>query len=256
VGGSEGNFASTTLASLESDALISLIWLRANPLVDPEKIYVVGTGYGGVAAMHLASSGMVHGVGLLATPARSVGVGWVEAVRRDAEADGAGPEEVEALADRETSFLQFVRGTRGTWDDVGLAAAQAALPWMDEVEYAKRTASIPLPLLRDVLDVNPLDAVRAVHCALFILGGDKDADAPAADVATFAQAAKNGGNEDVKTQIVENLNHLLRAQYEEMGSPFRHIDEEVSWSVLQPLLNWMGGPVLEGGGVSGPAPIS
>ena len=256
VGASEGDFASVSLSDLESDALIALVLLKNNPLIDPEKVYVVGFGAGGIVALRLAANGMANGVGTMATSASSFGVSWIERLRDRATADGASSAEVEALIQRERAFLEFVRGTTGTWNDVGLAAVQAALPWMNEIEFAKRAETMPLPLLRDLLDVNPLDAVRAVRSRLFVLEGTKDFEVPASDADLFAKAAAESGNQSVTTAVVENVNHLLRAQSEGAASLDRHIEEEVDWGVLQPLLTWMGGPIIPAGGSGSLSPSS
>ncbi|MCX6092240.1 MAG: alpha/beta fold hydrolase, partial [Candidatus Bipolaricaulota bacterium] len=256
VGASEGDFASVSLSDLESDALIALILLKNNPLIDPEKVYIVGFGAGGVVALRLAANGMANGVGTMATSASSLGVSWIERLRDRATADGASSAEVEALIQRERAFLEFVRGTTGTWKDIGLAAVHAALPWMNEIEFAKRAEAMPLPLLRNLLDVNPLDAVRAARNRLFVLEGTKDFEVPASDADLFAKAAREGGNQSVTTAVVENVNHLLRAQLEGAASLDRHIEEEVDWGVLQPLLTWMGGPIIPTGGPGSLSPAS
>ncbi len=199
---------------------------------------------------------MANGVGTMATSASSLGVSWIERLRDRATADGASSAEVEALIQRERAFLEFVRGTTGTWNDIGLAAVQAALPWMNEIEFAKRAEAMPLPLLRNLLDVNPLDAVRAVRNRLFVLEGTKDFEVPASDADLFAKAAGESGNQSVTTAVVENVNHLLRAQLEGAASLDRHIEEEVDWGVLQPLLTWMGGPIIPTGGPGSLSPAS
>jgi len=255
IGASEGDYGSVTLANAESDALLALLWLRANPMLDPDQIYFVGYGYGGLVALHLGANGMAHGVATLALPASSYAVTWVNSLRSRAAADGRGAEEIAALIDREQAFLSFVRGTKGTWTDIDLTAAHASLAWMNEAEYAKRTGT-PFPLLRDVLDLNPLDAVKNVKTKLFILEGTKDFDVPSSDADLLAQAAKDAGNQDVTTNVVQDVNHLLRLQSEDITSLYRHLDEEVDWSVLQPLLSWMGGPVMPTGGMGGPSPSS
>jgi pimeloyl-ACP methyl ester carboxylesterase len=256
VGASEGDYASVSLASLESDALIALVWLRANPMIDPDKIYIVGYGYGGIVALHLGASGMAHGVATLAMPATSFSASQTTALRARAVVKGVGEEEVDTLANHERSFFDYIRGTTGTWADVILSQVRASLPWMDEVEYARQTSEIPLPLLRDLARLDPLDAVRAAKCRLFILNGTKDFDVPASDASVLAQAATDAGNSDVTTAVVGDVNHLLRRHPEDAAALDRHLDAEVDWNVLQPLLNWLGGPVMPGGGTGGPAPIS
>ena len=256
VGASGGDYASVSLTNLENDAKVILTTLKYHPLIDPEKVYVVGYGAGGIVALRLAASGMANGVATLATSASSLGVSWMERLRDRATADGVSSEEVDALISREQAFLEFVRGTTGTWNDVGLAAARAALPWMNEIEYARRAEAMPLPLMRDLLDINPLDAVRGVRSRLFVLEGTKDFEVPASDVDLFAKAAKESGNQSVTTAVVENANHLLRAQPEGAASLDRHIEEEMDWGVLQPLLTWMGGPIIPAGGPGSLAPAS
>ncbi len=247
VGKSEGDPSAVSLETLESDALLALIWLRSNPRVDPEKVYVVGYGYGSLVAQHLAAGDLAHGLALLAAPASPYGENWLRIVAERAAADGFNAEEAQALVDRERDFFEFVRTTTGTWADVTLASAQSALPWMDEVEFARHRA-IALPLLRDIVDVDPLGEVRSVRSRLFVLGGAKDIDTPSADVARFETAATESGNQDIETAVVADTNHALRVHLEDATSFNQHLESEVSWAVLDPFLTWLGGPAITPGG--------
>jgi hypothetical protein len=256
-GASGGDYARLTLAELETDALIALITLSNNPMIDKTKVFVVGYGYGGLLAQHLGVRSFASGTISIATPARSLAESWVEQVRGRAEADGFSSADVQVLVEREQSFLRFVRSTRGTWSDVRLEAAREALPWMNEVEYARRSQSLPLPLLRDILDVDPVDAVRAVQKEMLFVQGDADFVVPAADAELFVQAALGAGNQEATSNVAKGINHWLRAQPGSAASLNGHLEAEMDWSVVAAVLNWVTpAPILPTGSPSGPSPAS
>ena len=256
-GASGGDYASLTFAELESDALVALITLRANPMIDTTKVFVVGYGYGGLLAQRLGSRSFASGAISIATAARSLAESWIEQVRERAEADGFASADVQVLVEREQSFLRFVRSTRGTWADVGLEAAREALPWMNEVEYARRSQFFPLPLLRDVLDVDPVDAARAVQKRTLFVQGDTDFVVPAADAELFVQAAQAAGNQEATSGVIKGINHWLRAHPEPVASLNGHLDVEMDWSVVAAILSWVTpAPIPPSGGPAGPSPAS
>jgi hypothetical protein len=257
-GASGGDYARLTLAELETDALVALIWLHSNTMIDTTKVYVVGYGYGGLLAQRLGTrSSYATGTISIATPARSLAESWVDQVRGRAEADGLSSADVQILVEREQSFLRFARSTRGTWADVGLEAAREALPWMNEVEYARRSQFFPLPLLRDVLDVDPVDAVRAVQKEMLFVQGDADFVVPAADADLFVQAARAAGNQEATSAVVKGVNHWLRAHPESAASLNGHLDAEMDWSVVAAVLGWVTpAPIPPTGGPTGPSPAS
>jgi hypothetical protein len=256
-GASGGDYARLTLAELETDALVALIWLRANPMIDITKVFVVGYGYGGLLAQRLGVRSFASGTISIATPARSLAESWVEQVRRRSEADGLSSADVEVLVEREQSFLRFVRSTRGAWADVGLEATREALPWMTEVEYARRSQLLPLPLLRDVLDVDPVDAVRAAQKEMLFVQGDADFVVPAADAELFVQAALGAGNQKAASSVAKGINHWLRAHPESASSLNGHLEAEMDWSVVAAVLNWITpAPIPPTGGPTGPSPAS
>jgi hypothetical protein len=258
-GASGGDYSILTFAELESDARGALIWLsHANSTIDTTKVFVVGYGYGGLLAQRLgARSSFASGAISIATPARSLAESWVEQVRGRAEADGLSSADVQVLVEREQSFLRFARSTQGTWADVGLEAAREALPWMNEVEYARRSQSFPLPLLRDVLDVDPVDAARVVQTKMLFVQGDTDFVVPAADAELFVQAAQAAGNQEATSAVVKGVNHWLRAHPESAASLNGHLDAEMDWSVVAAILSWVTPtPIPPSGSPSGPSPAS
>ncbi|MDJ0897768.1 MAG: alpha/beta hydrolase [Xenococcus sp. MO_188.B8] len=54
-GQSEGNFNTTSLLDLVSDARMAWQWLRSRPEIDPERIGVLGQSEGAVIALMLAA---------------------------------------------------------------------------------------------------------------------------------------------------------------------------------------------------------
>jgi hypothetical protein len=257
IGESAGEFSTLTLDELETDALVALITLRANPRIDTANVFVVGYGYGGLVAQRLGTRSSAAGAACIAMPARALADHEVDLARRRAEAGGFSPEDVKTLVEREQAYWQFVRSTHGTWADVGWKTAQAALPWMGEMDYMARSRSLPLPLLRDVLDKDPVAAVRALQKKTLFVQGKKDFVVPTGDVELLVQAARDAGNQEALGETLDELNHWLREQPEPAPSLDGHLDEETSWNAIAAVLEWIAPPPpLPEGGKSGPAPAS
>ncbi len=256
VGESGGEYSGLTLDDLETDALVALITLRANPRTDASQVFIVGYGYGGLVAQRLGARASAAGVICIGMPARSLADNEIELVRRRAEEDGLSSEDVQTLVERERAYWEFVRSTQGAWTDVGLAAAQAALPWMSEADYAKRSQFFPLPLLRDVLDKNPVDAVRSLQKKMLIIQGDKDFVVPTTDAGLLVQAAQDAGNQSATMEVLAGVNHWLRAQTEPAASLNAHLDDETAWPVVGAILDLITPSLITPGGRGGPTPAS
>lgn len=240
IGASEGDYAATSLASLISDARVALALLRGVPFVDAAKIYAVGIGRGGILAGMLAASGAVSGVVTLSTSPDSLGAAWREQLESALAREALPAADVALFTEREEAFQNLVRTSTGTWDDLTFAEVRRSLPWMTELEYARRAAALPLPLLRDLLDADPLATFGAVTKTTLVVQGDKDVWV-STDDAFAITAAINAAQEGSATlSIVPDLNHILRPHTAPAAAGDAHLEKNVDLRVLELIADWCG----------------
>jgi pimeloyl-ACP methyl ester carboxylesterase len=258
VGASGGDLFSATIDDLLSDARIALMLLRALSFADPEKIYVLGHGEGGVLGMLLAAETHVGGLVTIDTPAHPFDAIRIDEVRRRAEAEGLSEGETAALVAQESDFLRFALGREeGTWADVPFEEVQTALPWMTQAEFDRRASSLPLSLLKGFCGTDPTEAIRSVGVPVRVIQGEKDFQVPAEEADLLIQALEEAGNPNGTLSRFENLNHWLRNQDEPASALNQHLAEEIDGWAMVDVVNWLG-PALElpPGGSGSPAPRS
>ncbi|MEW5827233.1 MAG: alpha/beta hydrolase [Candidatus Bipolaricaulota bacterium] len=249
VGSSGGSYAATSLADLASDARVALVWMRTLPIVDPDKVFVLGLGLGGLVAAQVAASPSVRGVIALETPARGLTQLSVEELRWRGRAAGLLEAEIEILVEREQQFLGFAGATRGTWADVGFEVAHAALPWLTEADFARRSGFLSLPLLRDLAATDPLEAFSEIAKPVLLVQGDKNPNVFPEDAVRVRQAAVAAGNGQVSVSILTDMNALLRPHSGAATQADRGLAGELDLRLVELLIDWIGpsGDVLPGG---------
>ncbi|MCC7055444.1 MAG: alpha/beta fold hydrolase [Gemmatimonadaceae bacterium] len=182
VGESGGDFAAATSRDFADDVRSALAFLRTQPGIDPQRVYLLGHSEGGmIAPMVALEEPSLAGLVILAGPART-GRQILDVQNRYA-------------LERDTTLSAAAR-----------AAALARVPTL--VDSALRTT----PWLRFFGSHDPLATARRVRQPVLILHGADDQQVPASDGATLAQAMKAGGNTDVTLRTFPDLNHLFIRQ--------------------------------------------
>ncbi|MEO7993773.1 MAG: alpha/beta hydrolase, partial [bacterium] len=103
------------------------------------------------------------------------------------------------------------------------------------------TKQLTSPWFRYFLAYDPAPTLRQVTCPVLALNGSLDMQvASDVNLAAIAAALQAGGNTDVQTLEMPNLNHLF--QTATTGSPVEYatIEETVAPSVLAKLVEWVG----------------
>lgn len=254
LGASEGQYEATGLASLLADARVALALLRAIPFVDPLQVYAVGVGRGGVIAAELAASGSVSGVITLSTPSAPLGSAWLEELRASSS-ESLPTADVDLFVERETAFQDFVRATAGTWQDLTFAQVRAALPWMTELELARRQAVMPLPLLRDVLDLDPLASFGRVAKRTVVIQGDKSPLLPSSEGFALTEAVNANSSDTATLSIIPDMNGAMRPHPEAADSRDLHLEKDVDVRVIELIADWCG-ISIDHGAPGGPMPAA
>jgi len=199
-----------TVQDYARDADAAVDYLAKQPDVDPERVGVIGHSLGGgvVAPMaYLGSSSISYVVSLLGEGLSfaDVRLGYLRGL---GEANGKSePEISEAIRfEREVVHEAVRRG--GDWPSISDELRQQAfIGWWDEMTIAVG----PTPFFKSVLDLEPVDLWRQVHCpVLLVFGGADDLVIPAVNRGVLVQALDEAGNEAYAVHVVEGMGHDLR----------------------------------------------
>ena len=205
--------ALTVQQEVIEDVLDAVKALRAQPGIDPARVFVLGHSLGGMLVPRIGTADpAIAGLIVLAGPARPLEEAIVAQTRYLAEADGTiSPEEQQEI-DRAGTLAASVRA---------LAPADAA--------SGRMLAGAPASYWLDLRGYDPPSAARRVNAPMLVLQGERDYQVTAEEFARWKAAL--GSRRDVTFHSYPTLNHLfiagtgrsLPAEYQVPG----HVAEEV-----------------------------
>lgn len=205
-----------------ADAAKMVAFLRAQPSIDPDRIFVLGHGQGGLVALLLAAKEPLAGVVLLASPYRTLPE---LLIANEMEANNTPRDK----AEREMRLLLGALQ--------GNAASRAEVP---PQKLAELTLSKQLLLDQSALDMsNVLKSAAKSEIAVF--QGMKDFQVSWKDDAkVLVDTLKRHGNRKAKLFVYENVDHLLKEEPSQ-SSLRRYLDRSrrVDARVLDELSAWL-----------------
>ena len=241
IGESTGDFAVATTPDFASDALAAVAFLKARPEVDSEKIGLAGHSEGAIVAPMAANrAGDIAFVVLLA----STGVNGRELLVMQAKAmnRAAGlPETViEQRAEVQESLLDVVASAES--DSVAAEQARAILAEAglagDAAEGQIR--SLLSPWMKYFLVYDPLPELRELSIPVLALNGEKDTQVPPTEnLLPVEEALLEGGNPDVRVEVLPNLNHLFQTAETGVPAEYAGIEETFSPAALEKIAAWI-----------------
>ncbi|MCH8318742.1 MAG: alpha/beta hydrolase, partial [Bacteroidetes bacterium] len=112
---------------------------------------------------------------------------------------------------------------------------------MSEEDYVKlQVNQLTSPWMNYFIKYNPALILEKVKCPVLAINGEKDLQVPAkVNLDAIKKALEKGGNKNVTTKELPNLNHLF--QECETGSPSEYATIEQTFSpiALAEILNWI-----------------
>jgi pimeloyl-ACP methyl ester carboxylesterase len=100
-------------------------------------------------------------------------------------------------------------------------------------------SSLLMPFMRYDLFHNPSETLKQVKCPVFALIGDKDIQVLPYNLDLIEQAAKSGGNTNIKTKLYKNRNHLLQNCTTGAVEEYGDIEETISEEVINDIIEWI-----------------
>ncbi len=255
VGKSGGVFIDAKIADFVNDALACADYLHTRKEIDAKHIGLVGHSEGATIATEAAarSPEKVAFVVMLAGP----GVPMTQLLERQTHdlnhAAGIDGELLKRCDEFEKSVLDAavapgdsatiqkkVRDAyqRGMAD---LTPAQRTALGLSDTDMEKRVSMVISPAMRDLLQYDPRPTLKKVRCPVLALNGEKDLQVAADEnLPAIRESLKAGGNTDVTTTALPNLNHLFQHCKTGAVSEYAQIDETFAPEAMKMISDWIG----------------
>ena len=233
VGESKGNFQEAGLYDLVSDAEAAFTFLKTHPNIDSKQIFVLGHSEGCTLAVLLQLRQKVRGLILLAGAAESLKTTTIirqgEQVRRD----------VQKMSGLKGTFFRLLKVPEK------IAKQQASL--INRIEQSSQAVmrvkgqKIPAKWMREHFQYNVVDDLHKITCPVLALTGSKDVQV----LPEHARVSAENVSGDAEYHIIENMNHVLRYQEEEMNimtlkqTYKRSFKQPLDQRLIEHLVNWL-----------------
>ena len=112
---------------------------------------------------------------------------------------------------------------------------------ISEDDYVKlQVNQLTSPWMKYFIKYNPAPILEKVKCPVLAINGEKDLQVPAKiNLDTIKKALEKGGNENVTTKELSNLNHLFQECKTGSPSEYATIEQTFSPIALEETSNWI-----------------
>lgn len=252
-GESEGNHSLATTMDFAEDVRSAVNYLKTRNEVDKNKIGLIGHSEGGIIAPIVASSSDdIAFIILMAAP----GVPGDSLLYLQTEliykAEGQSEEKIQQILKGLREVYTILKSDE---DETSLREKlkikfQELFNQLSEEEKKQfgnpetymemEIRMVMSPWFRYFLKINPKEYLEKVKCPVLALNGEKDLQVPPKEnLPAIEEAFKRGGNNKYLIKELPELNHLFQtSQYGTIGE-YGVIEETISPSVLEIMVNWM-----------------
>lgn len=242
---SEGDYNKTGLQGFARDTESALAYLKTRNDINASKIGLIGHSLGGVIAPIVASKTdevsfvvMLAGSGISgdklmllqkAMVERQMGV--PETSIESGQQNIGGAYHIildqtipnDSLKPKLKSYFKTAFGGMLPENQVNAIASQLTFPW-----------------LVDFIRFDPAVALSKTKCAVLAINGSKDLQVPADEnLKAIDSILKANGNQNVKTQKLQDLNHLFQESETGLPTEYANIEETFSPKALEIMTEWI-----------------
>lgn len=155
--------------------------------VDGKRVLLLGHSLGASLAPYIAERVPVHGLVMMASPARGLNEVIKDQIRLMLKQQGKSDEEIANVLAKQDKVAQDVLAGKATQGEVG--------------------SQVPLPLFKDMLSRDPAGELKKVNVPVLVLEGSKDAQVFASDFNELKEIVKDRPGSEAK--MFPGLNHLF-----------------------------------------------
>ncbi len=245
VGESQGNFEEATIATFTSDIESAIKYLQDKKDINTNQLGLIGHSLGGIIAPKIASKNKdiafivlmaapgVNGDQLMlsqkATYEKGLGLNEIQIAQ--------GQELVKGAYDIIINYKSDAQQLRDTIYNFYVHKYQSLLSKEQrEAIVEQLTSNEMIGLIR----TEPSTYLQEVNCPTLAINGAKDFQVlPEENLNAIEIAIKKGGNEMVKTVVLENLNHLFQESNTGLLAEYSEIEQTMSPIALELITNWI-----------------
>lgn len=253
VGGSTGNLQDAISLDFAEDVRAGVEWLKGRKEINAAQIGLIGHSEGALIAARVASQSrdiafivLLAGTGL---PGDEILYRQAAAILKVAGADAEALARQKILQERIFTALRHEKDNAAAETKIR-TALQDLTSKLGEDEKKQMIEALPLldgqihmvvtPWFRHFLDYDPRPDLRRVRCPVLALNGEKDVQVDAkANLQAIEAALKEGGNKDVTTRELPNLNHLFQTCKTGAVSEYAGIEETFAPGALETIATWI-----------------
>lgn len=250
---STGDFSTATSFDFATDVEAAFEYLQTRKEINKNKIGLMGHSEGGIIAPIVASRSKsinfivllagtgIRGDKLLLMQQELIGraSGMSNTVLQNAKTINEGAFDIVVRSKNkdllESELTNYLKQTIGDNPDSGKPEG------ISEEDYIKLLVDqLTSPWMYNFIKYDPAPTLEKVNCPVLAINGEKDLQVPAAvNLDAIRKALEKGGNKNVTTKELPNLNHLF--QECETGSPdeYAKIEQTFSPMALNEILNWI-----------------
>jgi len=225
IGRSQGSYWDAGFFDNVTDAGAAIVFLAANPAIDPRRIFLLGHSEGGMVSVRLAATGApVAGAILLACPAQS-------------------GEQVVLWQTRQ-ALLRVRPWIMRLMDLLGIDMQQRQRKRLEAIKASTRNwyrtptmQKVNTKWMREFFAYNPADDMAKITVPVLAVTGAKDVQVDPGDLETMARLIHG----DFERHEVPNLTHILRVEAGKPGfaSYTRQTRKPLDPGTLQLITNWL-----------------
>lgn len=250
---SKGDFKSATSMDFSTDVEAALDFLLSRKEIDKSKIGLIGHSEGGmIAPMVAVRRKEVAFIVLLAGPgisgkrillSQEALIGRVSGESEDVIRDltSVNNEAYDLVAGSQNSDTLKKELTAYYSDRLKADTTFARTAGTDQGQFvALQVKQLATPWMKYFIQYDPAPTLESVKCPVLALDGSKDLQVPPEiDLAAIKTALEKGGNEEVTTVELPNLNHLFQECKTGSPSEYATIEQTFSPLALDEMTKWI-----------------
>ena len=250
---SEGDFKTATSLDFASDVEAAISYLMTRKEINKKKIGLIGHSEGGLIAPMVASGSKdVNYIVLLAGP----GIKGSQLLLLQQELIGraSGVSESDLQKSKEinsTAFDMVIKSTNPeklkseltnylTQKSKESPDSQKAAEMSDSIMIKAQVDQITSPWMLYFLRYDPVPALEKVKCRVLALNGEKDLQVPPKqNLPAIKAAVIKGGNSNVTSVELPDLNHLFQECTTGLPGEYAQIEQTFSPKALEEITRWI-----------------
>lgn len=254
IGASTGDFSKATTYDFAKDVLSAVKFLKLHNKIDDNKIGLLGHSEGGMVAQ-IAAVENPNDISFIIMLA-GVGIPGDELIlmqsRIIAQLEGRPENEIEKSLQSQTKLVELLKSDRSNSEIENeirkiISEAFENLPELQQEAKENVEKMIEMQIrtvmsdwYRGFLRFNPSKYLEKIKIPVLALNGEKDAQVPPKEnLSAIEKALTKAGNRNFKVVELKGLNHLFQTAETGSISEYGKIEETISHTALDEILNWL-----------------